>query len=199
MPHTSSDHATGIKMQRQVRAPVTSFFPASNFVMLRAQSLGHRFFGYFAIGPRGSRGNISFPVQSLAKFLVGTADMFFESVTAVGFVASQIISRSVIGWTVLGAFCRTGHLATRYLRHAWIRRRTASARPEEKSKKTNCVYRTLHSLQTLMDFSTATELLSKWWLEEKSVIEYKSITKMEHGGRTRLIDATPKNKGICSP
>jgi hypothetical protein len=43
-----------------------------------------------------------------------------------------------------------------------------------------------------MGVSTATELLSKWWLEEKSVIEYSSITKMKHGGRTRLMDAATK-------
>src|ERR1700722_18245566 len=125
-------------MQRQVRAAVTSFFPASNFVMLRAQSLGHRFLGYVAIGPRGSRGNISFPVQSLAQFLVGTADMLFESVTAASFVACQIISRRVSGRVVLGAFCRAGHLAARYFWQARVRRRTASASPEKKSKKTNC-------------------------------------------------------------
>jgi len=43
-----------------------------------------------------------------------------------------------------------------------------------------------------MGISTATELLSKWWLEEKSIIEYTSITKMEHGGGTRLIEAAPE-------
>jgi hypothetical protein len=33
----------------------------------------------------------------------------------------------------------------------------------------------------------------------ESVIEYTSITKMEHSGGTRLIEAAPKYKGICFP
>jgi hypothetical protein len=99
--------------------------------VLRAQSLAQSFFGCFAVGPRRSRGNVSFTVQSLAKFAVGTAYVFVESVSATRFVARQIISRSVIARAVLGAFCSAGHFAARYLWQATVRRRTASASPEQ--------------------------------------------------------------------
>lgn len=108
MPHASSDHAVSVKMQREVRAGITALLPAGDFVVLHAQSLGHRFFGYFAIGPRGSGGNVSFCFQSLAKFLVRTAHMFGKSVSTTRFVALQIVSRNVIARAARGAFAAPG-------------------------------------------------------------------------------------------
>jgi hypothetical protein len=56
--------------------------------MFGAQSLGYGCFSDFAIRPRGRRGNVAFSLQSLAKFLVRTADVFVERVSATCFVAS---------------------------------------------------------------------------------------------------------------
>src|ERR1700681_984068 len=131
VPHASSDPAVGAKMQREVRAGITALLPAGDFVVLHAQSLGHRFFGYFAIGPRGSGGNASFCFQSLAKFLVRTAHMFGKSVSTTRFVALQIVSRNVIARAARGAFCSAGHFAARYLWQATITRCTAAANPEQ--------------------------------------------------------------------
>jgi hypothetical protein len=57
--------------------------------------------------------------------------MFVESVSATRFIARQIISRCVITLAIRGAFCSAGHFAARFFRQAKIRRRTASADPEQ--------------------------------------------------------------------
>jgi hypothetical protein len=131
MPHASSDYAAGVKMQRQVRPAVATLFPSRNFVVLRAQSLAYRIFGYLAIGPSGSRRNVAFCVQTLAKFLVRTAHMFVESMSAASFIARQIISRRVIVRSTRNASFSAGHFAARYFGQTRIRRRTASADPEQ--------------------------------------------------------------------
>jgi hypothetical protein len=92
MPHTSANFAAGVEMQGQVGAAKPAFFPARNFVLFRAQSLGHGFFRYFAVAPSGSSGNVSLSVQSLAKFLVCTAYVFVERVSAPRFIARQVIA-----------------------------------------------------------------------------------------------------------
>src|ERR1700681_615870 len=38
VPHASSDHAVGVKMQREVRAGITALLPAGDFVVLHAQA-----------------------------------------------------------------------------------------------------------------------------------------------------------------
>lgn len=74
-----------VVIKHQVRVPV-AFEPMRNLRALVGDRRSHRSFCAGPVVPRGGCGDVSLSMEPLSEFIVGTAHMFAQRVTAGGFV-----------------------------------------------------------------------------------------------------------------
>ncbi len=78
----------GVEVQREIGARVTAIGPTIDFGAIGAQCGGYGFFGGGAVGPGGNWPEmLRLVAETLAKFVVGAADVFLQGVGTAIFVA----------------------------------------------------------------------------------------------------------------
>lgn len=87
MLDAAADVAAGVEVQREIGPRVTAIGPTIDFGAIGAKCGGYGFFGGGAIGPGGGSGDVAFVAETLAKFVVGAADVFLQGVGTAIFVA----------------------------------------------------------------------------------------------------------------